>query len=554
MPIIAGKDDPAPAPAPAPPTERTRLYDRTALAESGFTHLFEDVNGRDRDSAFDDDDIDDDKTTRNTSSNHHHIGTPPTPSRLLRRRHSRSESGGSVLEMALESVLDVKDAIKEGMEDVQEAIVEGMDHVKEIVTEGMDEIKEVLHEPVAEPVQPRDAGDHSRKLNAIALAVIVFYKVSGGPFGCEPTVQAAGPLGAIVGFILFPILWCIPEALVTAELGSAYPEPSGAIAWVEEAFGSKAGLLCGYFHYISGATDNAIYPSLLLEYIAAYYAMDDDYWYENPWLRFGLAVAITTILSFVNYTGLEIVGKVSIVVCIVSMSPFIMLCIMGLPRLQPRRWLVQSKDPIEWRLLLNNLFWNLNSFDAGANFAGEVQDPATVFPRAMFLSIFLVVISYLLPLLAALGATEPDQEAWVAGYFTTVSTAIAGPWLGMWLVFAAAVSNIALFEAELSGDSYCLLGMADRGLIPKVFTKRDAHFDTPVNGIILGTFIIIALSVANFEQLVEMLNFAYSLSLLMELAAFVKLRISHAHGTLFFGVCVCVCVCVFQDYMLYYAQ
>jgi amino acid transporter len=68
-------------------------------------------------------------------------------------------------------------------------------------------------------------------------------------------------------------------------------------------------------------------------------------------------------------------------------------------------------------------------------------------------------------------------------------------------------------------------------LVPKVFTKRDAHFDTPVNGIILGTFIIIALSVANFEELVEMLNFAYSLSLLMELAAFVKLRISHAHGT-----------------------
>jgi amino acid transporter len=94
-------------------------------------------------------------------------------------------------------------------------------------------------------------------------------------------------------------------------------------------------------------------------------------------------------------------------------------------------------------------------------------------------------------------------------------------------VLAAAVSNIALFEAELSGDSYQLMGMADRGLIPKLFTKR-SRFGTPKNGIIVGTVIIIVLCVADFDQLVEMLNFAYSMAFLMEFSAFVKLRITHA--------------------------
>ena len=185
---------------------------------------------------------------------------------------------------------------------------------------------------------------------------------------------------------------------------------------------------------------------------------------------------------------------------------------------------------VHWRPLLNNLFWNLNSFDVGASFAGEVRDPEKVFPRAMFMSIVMVVLSYIIPLLAALGATDSRQDDWDAGYLTTASVAIGGSWLGAYTVLASAISNIALFEAEMSGDAYQLMGMADRGLIPKWFTKR-SRFGTPVNGIITGTIVIILMSVADFDQLVEMLNFAYSLSILLEYAAFIKLRFSDDDGT-----------------------
>jgi amino acid transporter len=111
----------------------------------------------------------------------------------------------------------------------------------------------------------------------------------------------------------------------------------------------------------------------------------------------------------------------------------------------------------------------------------------------------------------------------------TVAEKVVGPWLAVWTVFAAAVSNIALFEAEMSGDAYQLMGMADCGLIPKKFCKR-SRFGTPTNGILVGTFVIFCLGVVDFELLVEMLNFAYSVSLLMEFAAFVKLRITDANG------------------------
>jgi hypothetical protein len=260
------------------------------------------------------------------------------------------------------------------------------------------------------------------------------------------------------------------------------------------------------------------------------------------------------------------VGNLSIVVCIISMSPFVILFFVGLPRVDPHRWTMlpphhaASDDAaaavitddtvfedsswffpmltmggVLWRPFVNNLFWNLNSFDVGASFAGEVQDPERVFPKAMFLSVIFVVSSYVLPLLVALGVSDSPQEAWSAGHFTVVAGEIGGPLLAGWLVFGAAVSNIALFEAELSGDAYQLMGMADRGLIPKVFCKR-SRFGTPTNGILVGLFVIICLGVANFDQLVEMLNFAYAMSLLMEFAAFIKLRITDADGACCFFV------------------
>jgi hypothetical protein len=61
---------------------------------------------------------------------------------------------------------------------------------------------------------------------------------------------------------------------------------------------------------------------------------------------------------------------------------------------------------------------------------------------------------------------NPDYSLWQDGYFEQAATAVAGPWLGAWVVAAAAVSNVGLFEAEMrsvakpllsvkSFDSYC---------------------------------------------------------------------------------------------------
>jgi amino acid transporter len=79
----------------------------------------------------------------------------------------------------------------------------------------------------------------------LATVVLVFYGVSGGPFGMEEAVSAGGPLLTIVGLVVLPFAWSMPEALITAELATAFPEASGFVAWVAAAYGPYWGFMEG---------------------------------------------------------------------------------------------------------------------------------------------------------------------------------------------------------------------------------------------------------------------------------------------------------------------
>jgi amino acid transporter len=227
---------------------------------------------------------------------------------------------------------------------------------------------------------------------------------------------------------------------------------------------------------------------LFLDYVVQ--ALGQDELAEHPITRFLLLAVAASILGYINWLGLDIVGKMSFVICIIAMSPFVILSLVGAFHVNPLRWLelpvanngndstsdtldlpedtsflpFAASSAVMWRPFLNNLFWNLNSFDSAASFAADVVNPGTVIPKAMFYSVVIVVAGYFVPLLIALGASDSHQNDWVDGYFANVAEEVVGKWLGDYIILAAGVSNIALFQAELSTDAFQLMGMAERRL------------------------------------------------------------------------------------------
>lgn len=357
------------------------------------------------------------------------------------------------------------------------------------------------------------------KLTVLPLIALIFYEVSGGPFGVEDSVRAGGgPLLSLLGFLIFPLIWSIPEALVTAELATSFPQNGGYVQWISAAFGPFWGFQEGFWKWFSGVIDNALYPVLFLDYLKRSFPI-----FTRLIARIPTLLGITISLTYLNYRGLHIVGFSAVTLAVVSLCPFLVMGILSIPRIRPKKWLVVDISKVDLRGYFNSMFWNLNYWDKASTLAGEVENPSRTFPKALFGALILVVCSYLIPLLAGTGALDSTPSEWSDGYFAEVGMLIGGSWLKWWIQGAAAMSNMGLFEAEMSSDAFQLLGMSEMGMLPAIFATR-SKYGTPTFSILCSAAGVIFLSWMSFQEIIEILNFLYSLGMLLEFAAFIKLR------------------------------
>jgi len=335
------------------------------------------------------------------------------------------------------------------------------------------------------------------------------------------------------------LVWSLPEALITAELSTAMPESSGSVAWVEAAFGPFWAFQKGWLSWLSGVADNALYPILFLDCLLALFRdkdcssmsasscdlvsqLSDD----TSFLRLSFIVAITLALTYLNYRGLDIVGSVAIAICVLSLFPFLVFCLVGLPQVQPQRWLQMPADGlrgVNWQLLLNTFFWNVNYWESASAFSGDVADPSNSYPKGMVIAVGLVFVSLFLPILVGIGASDDPYTDWTDGFFVHLGSEIAGPWLGVWMMLAATVTNVGMFEAEMTSDAWQVAGMAERGILPRVLATRNKH-GTPTYGVLLSATGVIALCWLSFSEVVGMLNLLYCYAQIIEFAAFLHLR------------------------------
>jgi amino acid transporter len=79
---------------------------------------------------------------------------------------------------------------------------------------------------------------------------------------------------------------------------------------------------------------DAIFPVLLLDYI-----LQLGPYHINRGLRFVLLTTISTILGYVNWLGLQVVSRLTIVIGLVALSPFVVMCIIGAFQVDSSRWL-----------------------------------------------------------------------------------------------------------------------------------------------------------------------------------------------------------------------
>lgn len=370
-----------------------------------------------------------------------------------------------------------------------------------------------------------------RTMPGVALLFTVFCCVSGGPFGLEPAVSAAGPGVAMLLIAALPLLWALPDALTTCELAAAIPEEGGYVIWVNRAMGPFASFLNAWWTWLYSLVDASIYPVLFATYAAGLAkAWLGTTMLDGALAQWLLAAAMIATFSWLNFRGAKPVGSASIGLALAILVPFALFIVVGLFRYLGNPHLVPLSLPHGEGLKsslaagMGIVMWNYLGWDSLSTIAEEVDEPQRAYPRALLTGLLLVAGSYLLATWVGL-AFVPDASKWVEGAWPDIAHQIGGPWLMALVQIGAVVSPIALFTASLLASSRVPFVLAEARFLPTPFKALHPKFGTPWFAIVFSAAVFALLATKTFQELVSLNVVMYSAALVLEIASLLILRV-----------------------------
>src|ERR1700679_2026829 len=105
-----------------------------------------------------------------------------------------------------------------------------------------------------------------KKIRPLQLIPIIFFTVSGGPYGLEPLLNFAGTHGALLVLLITPLLWDVPAIFTVLELNAMMPITGGYYKWVKYALGTKWGFYEGWWTWLYSFVALPISPVLFVQY------------------------------------------------------------------------------------------------------------------------------------------------------------------------------------------------------------------------------------------------------------------------------------------------
>lgn len=112
-------------------------------------------------------------------------------------------------------------------------------------------------------------------------------------------------------FFFQPFFWAFPLTLMTTEMTCMIPQSGGHVLWVYQAFGPFWSYVNGCFAFVCSLLDNALYPSLFLEYLSALLSTtsNDSQPWNYAWGVF-IKMLILIIVTIINILGINVVGNI----------------------------------------------------------------------------------------------------------------------------------------------------------------------------------------------------------------------------------------------------
>ncbi len=325
-----------------------------------------------------------------------------------------------------------------------------------------------------------------------------------------PAIGLAGG-AVIIAFIINAIITLF-TAMGYAELGSAIPEAGGGYLWVREGLPRPNAFISGWMawfaHIVAGSLYAVGFGSFLFSLLKMLNILGD-----HPLLGFIpfdklIAVASIAAFTYINVRGVSETGKAGTIVTIVQLG--IIAAVIG-----AGFWTINNHA--NWRenfvdFLPNGLggivaamgltFIAFEGYEIIVQTGEEVKNPKKNIPRAIFISLAIVVVLYCLVAFVSIGAIFPKGiPAWeYIGHYGELGISKAAslflPYGGFVVLVGGIVSSLAALNATTFSSSRVSFAMGRHYNLPHRLSTIHSRYRTPYVAIVISGAIMAVMAYA----------------------------------------------------------
>jgi len=216
-------------------------------------------------------------------------------------------------------------------------------------------------------------------------------------------ISAELGLSSLFFILMGAILFLIPVGLISAELGTGWPSKGGIYTWIQEAFGTRAGIATAWFVWIS----NVVWYPTILSFIGTCIAyIVSPELAQNKAFLCSLIIASFWGMIYLNLKGTKISGWISSVCLLVgTIIPGILIIGFGIhwaltgqetQMVISRSHLLPKLSNIGDYVFFAGILLGYAGMEMPAAHANEVDNPQKNFPRAIFISTAIILVLLIL--------------------------------------------------------------------------------------------------------------------------------------------------------------
>ncbi len=351
----------------------------------------------------------------------------------------------------------------------------------------------------------------------------------------------AGPALLIV-FLLNGAV-ALLTAMAYAELGSAIHGAGGGYLWIKRSLPDPSGFLAGWMDWFAHAVACSLYALGFGAYFREVLAVSGIADPQLPLASFQiwLAVGACALFSYINYRGASEAGKAGNVVTLGKLLVLGVFIAVGLWVMINRPGWDGAFTPFMTRgwagvfAAMGLTYIAFEGYEIIAQTSEEVEDPKRNVPRAVFLSLVIVIPIYVLIALVAIGAVSPPAGMAVWEYLgaekeiALVSAAdqffVGG---ALVILVGGLLSTLSALNATIYSSSRVAFAMARDASLPRFVAQVHKKHATPHYAVLFSTLIIVGMAVAlPIEQVAAAASVMFLLLFGGVNVALIRLRKSH---------------------------